>query len=86
MREPETAASIYAGVAKACRLQRIQLVGQMTNLDDFQVSLRSGSQVPSDLRSYAMNLLYTIPPELLIPYIYPRLYALHLMPPEVSGV
>ncbi|KAI9593552.1 COPII component protein [Syncephalis fuscata] len=50
------------------------------------VSLRGGSQVPSDLRSYAMNLLYTMPPELLIPYIYPRLYALHLMPPEVGTI
>jgi protein transport protein SEC24 len=47
------------------------------------VALRGGSQIPTDLRSYAMNLLYVMPPELLIPYLHPRFYALHTMPPEV---
>ncbi|RKP05275.1 Sec23/Sec24, helical domain-containing protein, partial [Thamnocephalis sphaerospora] len=49
------------------------------------VALRGGSQIPSDLRSYAMNLFYVMPPELLIPYLHPRLYALHLMSPEVRA-
>lgn len=46
-------------------------------------ALRQSSQIPTDLRSNAMNLLRTMPLQLLIPYLYPNLYALHKLPPEV---
>ncbi|KAF9357333.1 COPII subunit, partial [Mortierella sp. NVP85] len=48
------------------------------------VALRGGSQIPSDLRSYAMHLFSTLPSQCLIPYIHPRFYSLHDMP-EVCG-
>ncbi|CAG8704929.1 21443_t:CDS:10 [Gigaspora margarita] len=44
------------------------------------VGLRASSQIPTDLRSYAMCLLTTMPSQLLIPYIHPRFYSLHNMP------
>ncbi|RCI02763.1 COPII subunit [Rhizopus stolonifer] len=46
--------------------------------------LRQSSQVPSDMRSNAMNLLTTMPNQLLIPYLYANLYSLHNMPPEAG--
>ncbi|KAG9294277.1 hypothetical protein G9A89_021636 [Geosiphon pyriformis] len=48
------------------------------------VGLRASSQIPTDLRSYAMCLLTTMPSQLLIPYIHPRFYSLHDMPQEVG--
>ncbi|KAI9286884.1 Sec23/Sec24 trunk domain-containing protein [Umbelopsis sp. AD052] len=48
--------------------------------------LRQSSQIPTDLRSNAMNLLKTMPVQLLIPYIYPTLYSLHNMPNEAGEV
>ncbi|CAG8564193.1 267_t:CDS:10 [Paraglomus occultum] len=48
------------------------------------VGLRQSSQIPTDLRAYAMCLLRTMPSQLLIPYLYPRFYSLHNMPPEVG--
>ncbi|KAK9711638.1 COPII subunit [Basidiobolus ranarum] len=48
------------------------------------VSLRGGSQTPSDVRSFAMNLVNTMPAELLMRYIHPRFYALHNMAPEIA--
>lgn len=45
-----------------------------------QLGLRKSAQIPSDLRSAALCLLSTLPPPLLIQYIYPRLYSLHDMP------
>ncbi|KAH8556251.1 hypothetical protein BGW37DRAFT_417351 [Umbelopsis sp. PMI_123] len=48
--------------------------------------LRQSSQIPTDLRSNAMNLLKTMPVQLLIPYIYPTLYSLHNMPAEAGEV
>ncbi|KAI8388009.1 Sec23/Sec24 trunk domain-containing protein [Radiomyces spectabilis] len=47
-------------------------------------ALRQTSQIPTDLRSNAMNLLRTIPIQLLIPYLYPNFYSLHNMPPEAG--
>ena len=45
-----------------------------------QVGLRRSAQIPSDLRSAALDLLSTLPLPLLMQYIYPRLYSLHDMP------
>ena len=36
------------------------------------------------MRSAALNLLSTLPPAFLVPYIYPRLYALHEMTDEMG--
>ncbi|KAI9315475.1 hypothetical protein BX666DRAFT_1955853 [Dichotomocladium elegans] len=49
-------------------------------------ALRQSSQIPTDMRSNAMNLLRTMPLQLLIPYIYSNLYSLHNMPPEVGEI
>ncbi|CAG8554291.1 7755_t:CDS:10 [Diversispora eburnea] len=48
------------------------------------VGLRASSQIPTDLRSYAMCLLTTLPSQLLIPYLHPQFYSLHNMPPAVG--
>ncbi|KAF9579772.1 COPII subunit [Lunasporangiospora selenospora] len=50
------------------------------------VALRGGSQIPSDLRSYAMHLFSTLPSQCLIPYIHPRFYALHNMPEHCGTI
>ena len=50
------------------------------------IGLRQSTQISSDLRAYAMCLLTTLPSQLLIPYIYPRFYSLHNMPPECGAV
>ncbi|KAF9920723.1 COPII subunit [Linnemannia zychae] len=50
------------------------------------VGLRGGSQIPSDLRSYAMHLLSTLPSQCLIPYIHPRFYSLHDMPENCGTI
>ena len=34
------------------------------------------------MRSAALNLLYTLPPAFLVPYIHPHLYAIHEMTDE----
>ncbi|KAI8099372.1 uncharacterized protein BX664DRAFT_321106 [Halteromyces radiatus] len=48
--------------------------------------LRQSSQIPTDMRANAMNLLRTMPLQLLIPYIHPNFYSLHNMPPEAGEV
>ncbi|KAI8974304.1 hypothetical protein BDB01DRAFT_806986 [Pilobolus umbonatus] len=48
--------------------------------------LRQSSQVPSDMRVNAMNLLNTMPIQLLIPYLYANLYSLHNMPAEAGEI
>ncbi|KAF9131018.1 COPII subunit [Mortierella sp. 14UC] len=50
------------------------------------VGLRGGSQIPSDLRSYAMHLLSTLPSQSLIPFIHPRFYSLHDMPEHCGTI
>ncbi|KAG0368603.1 COPII subunit [Gamsiella multidivaricata] len=50
------------------------------------VALRGGSQIPSDLRSYAMHLFSTLPSQCLIPYIHPKLYSLHNMPENCGTI
>ncbi|KAI8369387.1 Sec23/Sec24 trunk domain-containing protein [Radiomyces spectabilis] len=45
-------------------------------------ALRQSSQIPTDMRANAMNLLRTMPLQLLIPYLCGNLYSLHNMPPE----
>ncbi|KAI8076525.1 uncharacterized protein B0P05DRAFT_142240 [Gilbertella persicaria] len=46
--------------------------------------LRQSSQIPTDMRSNAMNLLNTMPLQLLIPYLYANLYSLHNMPADAG--
>ncbi|KAF9094767.1 COPII subunit [Mortierella sp. AD031] len=50
------------------------------------VGLRGGSQIPSDLRSYAMHLLSTLPSQCLIPFLHPRFYSLHDMPEHCGTI
>ncbi|KAF9992378.1 COPII subunit [Entomortierella chlamydospora] len=50
------------------------------------VALRGGSQIPSDLRSYAMHLFSTLPSQCLIPLIHPRFYSLHDMPEHCGTI
>ncbi|KAG0272408.1 COPII subunit [Linnemannia exigua] len=50
------------------------------------VALRGGSQIPSDLRSYAMHLFSTLPSQCLIPYIHPKFYSLHNMPEHCGTI
>ncbi|KAI9486752.1 MAG: hypothetical protein EXX96DRAFT_517011 [Benjaminiella poitrasii] len=47
-------------------------------------ALRQSSQIPTDMRSNAMNLLNTMPIQLLIPYLYANLYSLHNMPADAG--
>ncbi|WWC69712.1 protein transporter SEC24 [Kwoniella pini CBS 10737] len=49
------------------------------------VGLREGASIPPDLRAYAQCLLTTLPCQSLIPYIHPRFYSLHNMPPEAGN-
>ncbi|OBZ85651.1 Protein transport protein SEC24 [Choanephora cucurbitarum] len=44
----------------------------------------SRSQIPSDMRANAINMLNTMPIQLLIPYLYANLYSLHNMPAEAG--
>jgi protein transport protein SEC24 len=46
------------------------------------VSLRKSSQIPSDLRSAALNYLSTFSIAQLLPYVHPRFYDLVSMDPE----
>ncbi|KAJ8657095.1 hypothetical protein O0I10_007175 [Lichtheimia ornata] len=48
--------------------------------------LRNTPLIPSDHRSNAMNLIRTMPLQLLIPYLHPNLYGLHNMPPEAGEI
>ncbi|KAF9093142.1 COPII subunit [Mortierella sp. AD031] len=50
------------------------------------VALRGGSQIPSDLRSYAMHLFSTLPSQCLIPYIHSKFYSLHNMPENCGTI
>ena len=47
-------------------------------------ALRQGVGIPSDMRAYAMALLTSLTPELLVSYLCPNFYSLHDMPDEVS--
>jgi protein transport protein SEC24 len=49
------------------------------------VGLRQSTQIPTDLRANAMNLLKTMPTQLLIPYLHPRFYPLHILMPQAAG-
>jgi protein transport protein SEC24 len=51
----------------------ILFLGLMKN-----VGLRKSAQIPSDLRSAALDLLSTLPLRLLVQYIYPAFYSLHV--------
>ncbi|KAG9190277.1 hypothetical protein G6011_08365 [Alternaria panax] len=48
------------------------------------VGLRKSAQIPSDLRSAALDLLSTLPLRLLTQYIYPSFYSLHDMPDDAG--
>ncbi|KAJ3410439.1 COPII subunit, partial [Chytridiales sp. JEL 0842] len=45
---------------------------------------RQSPIVPSDLRSYAMSLMYVYPPEMCLTSIHPCFYALHYLDPAVG--
>jgi protein transport protein SEC24 len=52
------------------------------------VGLRKSAQIPSDLRSAALDLLSTLPLRLLTQYIYPSFYSLHVrynLPYDILG-
>lgn len=49
------------------------------------VAFQNSPRIPSDLRSYAMSLLSIMPVESVVPYIHPRFYALHRLPPDVGS-
>ncbi|KAH7325111.1 vesicle coat complex subunit [Stachybotrys elegans] len=74
--------SISGGLQFPGNLRGLSLLflGLMKN-----VGLRKSAQIPSDIRSAALCLLSTLPPPLLMRYIYPRLYSLHDMP-DNAGV
>ncbi|RAR03243.1 protein transport protein sec24 [Stemphylium lycopersici] len=48
------------------------------------VGLRKSAQIPSDIRSAALDLLSTLPMRLLTQYIYPTFYSLHDMPDDAG--
>ncbi|KAK9473823.1 protein transport protein SEC24 [Dipodascopsis tothii] len=48
------------------------------------VGLRKSSQIPSDLRSAALDLLSTMPAQYLMQYLHPDMYCLHNMPDEAG--
>ncbi len=48
------------------------------------MSVRGGSQVSTDSRAFAMALMRVMPTELSTVAIYPRLYELHTMAPNVG--
>ncbi|KAK9465986.1 hypothetical protein V1512DRAFT_287066 [Lipomyces arxii] len=50
------------------------------------VSLRKSVQIPSDLRSAALDLLGTLPVKFLLQYIHPDFYSLHDMPQTAGEV
>ncbi|KAK5087361.1 COPII subunit [Exophiala xenobiotica] len=57
----------------------VLFLGLMKNL-----GLRKSSQIPSDMRSAALDLLSTLPLPLLIQYIYPKVFSLHDMPDDAG--
>jgi len=58
----------------------VLFLGLMKNL-----GLRKSSQIPSDMRSAALDLLSTLPLPLLIQYIYPKMFSLHDMPDDAGS-
>ena len=48
------------------------------------VSLRQSSSIPTDLRSFMMLFVYSLPVEMLIPNLHPNFYALHMLGRAVS--
>ena len=49
------------------------------------VALRQNAGIPSDMRAYAMALLTSLTPQLLVPYLCPNFYSLHDMQEEVRA-
>jgi protein transport protein SEC24 len=47
-------------------------------------AIKGGSNTPSDMRTHAMSLVRTMPPELCSLVLYPNLYEMHNIPPEVG--
>lgn len=47
------------------------------------IILRAGNDIRPDERTYFMSLVRVLPISLVIPFLYPRLYALHNMSEEV---
>jgi len=50
------------------------------------VTFRAGTEIRPDERTYNMMIVRNLPVSLTIPFIYPRLFALHSMPNECGTV
>lgn len=42
-------------------------------------SLRLSTTIPTDMRAFAMSMVYSLPVELLTTFLHPKFYALHLL-------
>ncbi|KAJ2765280.1 COPII subunit, partial [Coemansia nantahalensis] len=63
----------------------LQLLPQLVLASLKHTSLRCGNNITVAARIAAMNLVLTLPPELGVqPYLAPRLYALHDLPPHAG--
>ena len=71
-------ASAQLAVSDNLKMLPVLVLGLLKN-----VGIRQSAQIPPDLRAYAQALLTSLPPQLLMPYVYPNFYSLHNMPPEV---
>lgn len=72
-----TGASVPLRICSNLKLLPLLVLSLLKNL-----SLRRSSQIPSDLRSAAVNYISTFPIPQLLTYIHPRFYALTEMSPE----
>lgn len=72
-----TGASVPLRICSNLRLLPLLTLSLLKNL-----SLRRSSQIPSDLRSAAINYISTFPVAQLLPYLHPRFYSLTDMSPE----
>lgn len=72
-----TGAAVPLRLCTNLRLLPLLTLALLKNL-----SLRRSSQIPSDLRSAAINYISTFPIAQLLPYLHPRFYALTEMGPE----
>lgn len=74
-------ASAQLAISENMKMLPVLVLGLLKN-----VGIRQSAQIPPDLRAYAQALLTSLPPQLLMPYIYPNFYSLHNMPPEVRNL
>ncbi|KAH9941755.1 protein transporter SEC24 [Epithele typhae] len=74
-------ASAQLAISENLKMLPVLTLGLLKN-----VGIRQSAQIPPDLRAYAQCLLTTLPPQTLMPYIYPAFYSLHNMAPECGTV